>query len=109
AFDGLDTVFLPCPYLGRYIIKSSKTFLFGPLGYPEIEPRIIDENNNIGPIGRNICFTKFDVFKNSAKISKHFPKPHEGKVAIMLDKSAAGFFHQIAAPKPKIGLLILFF
>ena len=101
--DLLNPVLLPGPDLWRYIINNTKSLLACPFGDAKVESRVVDQDEGIGGIFKNIRFAEVNVAEDGAEVHQHFCKAHEGEVLVVFDQVASGLLHQVAAPAADVG------
>ena len=81
--------------------------LLDKLKQPEIEPRVINQDHYIRPIGQYILFAETDIAEYGRQVPYYLQKAHKGKFADMPDHMSTRRRHLISAPAAYIGLYIL--
>ena len=104
--DVLHAPFLPSPHLGRDVIHHAG---FGQmarniLGHAEVEARIIDQNQHIGPPRLHVAPALPHALQDGADMSDDRHKAHVGQRAVMAKHGAALGLHQVAPDKSELGL-----
>src|SRR5690606_36480480 len=107
ALQLVNSILLPGPDLWGDIVNHFYPFLFGPFGNAHIKTRIIDKDNCIWLVSRNVLLAEFHVAKYGADIQGYFYKAHKGKVAVMLAHQSSYGLHTLSSPKPEISIGIL--
>ena len=103
AFDILDTILLPCPYLGRYIvIYRYGTMRMHEFRHRQVETGIIHQNQHIGVPFQHVPFACLHIMQYRTQMEQHGNKPHIGQFFIMPNQSPALRLHQVSPQKSEI-------
>lgn len=102
-----DTAFFPSPKLRRDVVDVEKPFAVSETRYSKVESRVVNIYNSVRVELEYVLFTKVYILSDSAKVSDHFDKTHDSKVADMTYGLASNLRHGITAPETKLGLSIL--
>ena len=107
AFDILDAILLPCPYLRRNIVENRN---LSPgmykLSYVKIETGIVYQNHDIRIPANNILLATFHIRKDRTQMKQHGDKSHICQFFIMLHHRPSDGSHQISTEKTEISLRI---
>ena len=99
---------LPRPRFGGNVVKDLQPLLFGPLGYLEVEARVVNQNHYVGVVGGDIGLALLHLAANRADIHQYVEKTEERGFAVVLYKvgTTSRLGHQIPAPKAKFRLRV---
>ena len=103
----LNAIFLPSPYLRRYIIiYRYLSMLFDVSGYLKIEPRIIYQYQHVRLPRFDVVLASVHIAEYSTQMQQYRDKAHVSQFAIMLYARSAYGSHQIATEETEFSFRI---
>ena len=110
AFDSLNTMLLPCPYLRRYIVIDGYLCLgFYVFSNIQVKTWIINENHAVWLPRQDILLTHLHITKYRWQMHQDRNNAHIGQIAVVLDKRSSNSLHQVATKETECRLLVNFF
>ena len=107
-----DPAFAGGPDLRSDVIEDLETGLMGEFGNPEIEPRIVDQDDDIGLPGKDVLFAGADLSQQLPGVDQNLPETDDRPIPVVVHETAPRLMlpvhgiHETASPEADVRLRV---